>query len=623
MKTFFSAAALASMRSSGYRHTTYALAELVDNSFDAGATKTKIIFFEKRDGNNRRYIDEIIVSDNGLGMPEEVLYSCLTFGATTNTNLATMVTEKKMGKFGFGLPNASLSQCKFIKVYSWQKSGAVLSTKLDLQESLDQNTIDLPPVQPESLPSHYEQASAVLDKKHGVIISWQKCDMLSAVKGETLCDLAQPTLGQIYRHLLAKGSTIQLEVYDFNESKNSYTQRHAYKVIPNDPLFLMSNTQIAETLHKLANSGLAFSKSYKSFSTGETTCRPTNIRQDDLCQHVTFRWQGKTYKLEIVASAAHIDIQKPGIKIGASTEVGTLYGKRDSISFVRANREIATGDFGFYRKTEPQHRWWSIEVKFDADLDNLLNVYNTKQGVNFTYTDQTPGFDEYTSTLPVAREEFQAMLSNKLQSTYSELWKLVRKQGREWDEQQTLPDTIDGSPEIVGSTATTNTALTITDGKRDSVFADDEKQKLAQRLAEKFPEVPEAVIKNAIVQFEVARLKSVVLYHASADQSLWTMTQVHGFLITLINKNHSFYTNIMLPLRQPQTEQALAALELFISSLSAEEYSPHFMQSEKRTILEEFRAYVGIHLNAYIRDNAIDLESTVALMNPANAPALE
>ena len=79
----------------------------------------------------------------------------------------------------------------------------------------------------------------------------------------------------------------------------------------------------------------------------------------------------------------------------------------------------------------------------------------------------------------------------------------------------------------------------------------------------------------------------------------------------------------MLPLRQPQTEQALAALELFISSLSAEEYSPHFMQSEKRTILEEFRAYVGIHLNAYIRDNAIDLESTVALMNPANAPALE
>lgn len=104
VSTYFSARALQSMRSSGYRDTTYALAELIDNSFDGSATKTKIIFFEKRDNSKRRYIDEIIVCDNGDGMQKEVLHECLTFGATTNTDLNTMVSQKKKGNLVLDFP---------------------------------------------------------------------------------------------------------------------------------------------------------------------------------------------------------------------------------------------------------------------------------------------------------------------------------------------------------------------------------------------------------------------------------------------------------------------------------------------------------------------------------------
>ena len=610
VSTYFSARALQSMRSSGYRDTTYALAELIDNSFDGSATKTKIIFFEKRDNSKRRYIDEIIVCDNGDGMQKEVLHECLTFGATTNTDLNTMVSQKKKGKFGFGLPNASLSQCKLITAYSWQKSGQVFCTTLDLGNALDNNSIDLPDIKSVPLPSHYAQADAILNKDHGVIISWKECDRLSAIKGETLCDHALPVLGQLYRYLLVKGSSIELEVYEYNSGKNTFARQYKKNVVPNDPLFLMSDTCIAKDLNEAATKSMAYSDFYKRFSTGAATCKPTNIRHDDSCQIVRFEWQGKIYKLEIMASYAHIDIQKPGIKIGANTDVGRFYGKRDSISFVRADREIATGDFGFYKRTEPQHRWWSIEVRFDADLDDLLDVYNTKQGVNFKYTNTPPDFDEITASLPQARAQFWSELSNTLTGIYNVLFKQVRKQGREWDvKNESIPGSDTGTDEIQGSTTDTEGALIKTDGPRASAFSDEELKALAQRLGEKFPGVSAASISNAIAQFNKTRAKSVVLYQASADQSLWTMTAVSGILITLINTTHSFYENIMAPLRTLKTEQALAAIELFISSLASEETGPDFQAPDKRNVLEDFRVNVSVHLNRYIRDNSISFQA--------------
>ena len=62
-KTFFNHRALVSQRSSGYKNTTYAIAELLDNAFDAQASEVKVIFIEKRDESNRKYIDEILICD--------------------------------------------------------------------------------------------------------------------------------------------------------------------------------------------------------------------------------------------------------------------------------------------------------------------------------------------------------------------------------------------------------------------------------------------------------------------------------------------------------------------------------------------------------------------------------
>jgi sensor histidine kinase regulating citrate/malate metabolism len=115
MATFFSYNALVSQRASGYKSTMHALAELIDNSFDANATKVRIILLESTRG-GRRHIEEILICDDGDGMSEEVLQGALQFGNTTNTEMEEMVRLSKKGKFGYGLPNASLSQCPAIHV---------------------------------------------------------------------------------------------------------------------------------------------------------------------------------------------------------------------------------------------------------------------------------------------------------------------------------------------------------------------------------------------------------------------------------------------------------------------------------------------------------------------------
>jgi hypothetical protein len=516
-----------------------------------------------------------------------------------------------------------LSQCRDVRVFSWQENGAVLSSKLCMRELEGPQSIEMPPVTEQAVPGYYEDAGAVLAAKSGTIVAWRDCDRLSFMRGETLCLKSKPILGTIYRHLLAAGKTITLEVHEFNATQNTFTKRNEFPVVPNDPLFLMENTLVAEALLKAAAAGREFSASYQPFSLGPNKCRATNIKLDDQCFPFTFKWEGKVFNFEITTTYARVEIQKPGIRNGAHTPVGDFYGNRDSISFVRAGREIASGTFNFYRKTEPQNRWWSIEVKFNADADDLMGVHNTKQGIKFTYTDADglrEEFNEFTSSLPEAREELWIKLTSRINTAYKEVWAKVRNQGRDWDLSHQDGDDGDGDEGgIPGETKTTTEATRTTDGTRMSQFSEEARRGLFERLTEKYPTIPPEQIELSIKRFDESRVRGCMLYHASEDQSLWSMARVHGFLIILINTNHAFYTNVMAPLRNTQTESALAAIELFISSLAWEEESEHFMQPERKSLLEEFRAYVGIHLNRYIRENSITLEGDDTALTALNA----
>ncbi|WP_445664413.1 ATP-binding protein [Fodinibius sp. AD559] len=93
------------LRDTGYDFDT-ALADIVDNSVDAGATKIDI--YIKMDGDGEKLI---MVADNGCGMNREILMDGMTYGSKKGDD-----DPKRLGKFGLGLKTASTAFCRRLSV---------------------------------------------------------------------------------------------------------------------------------------------------------------------------------------------------------------------------------------------------------------------------------------------------------------------------------------------------------------------------------------------------------------------------------------------------------------------------------------------------------------------------
>lgn len=627
---FFNFKALVSQRSAGYKNTAYALAEIIDNSFDANADTVQILLLEKRDHNNRKYIDEILICDNGDGMSKNDLQSCLQFGGGVNDDIEKIVNEKKKGRYGYGLPNASLSQCPCTNVYTWQKKDQFFSTYMDLKELEKTQSIAIPSIEQTELPEHYNPLKAVINNKSGTIVSWRNCDRLMNTRAETIINKSAELVGQIFRYMLSEGKKIELHSFEWNTQTNKYNGLAHVKVRANDPLFLMSDTVLAKYLFVEAFPTSSvnghqhkYAKKYKQFSKNDKSCLPTNEQVQDHCYSFPFEWGGRLYNFDITTSVAKLDIQKPGIREGGSTKVGSFYGRKSSINFVRADREISSGSFGFYKMTEARNRWWTIEVKFNADADELLGVHNNKQGIEFTYTkeyDLSDEWEKHTATLQQARERLWYELTNKIELARKDAWKIILKNHKDWD----LNNTSDpskkngGIPGIPGATGPTEDVVNDVDGKRESQFTNEEKSALLDRLKEKFPSINEKNIKVSINNFDNALSRGCVLYHSSDSNALWSITTVYDFLIILVNTNHEFYLKVIAPLRTLKMIGPLAAFELFVSSLAYEEVK-HFQTDQfQKDTLEDFRSYVGLHLNRYMKKLCISEEDFVATSGNGN-----
>ena len=102
------------LRNTGYKNIESAVSEIIDNSVEANAKNVFVILRENVAVSGRKVVTEIGFLDNGEGMSAETLGGCLGIGASTRQ------ARKGMGRFGVGLPQASLYACPEIEVYSWQ-----------------------------------------------------------------------------------------------------------------------------------------------------------------------------------------------------------------------------------------------------------------------------------------------------------------------------------------------------------------------------------------------------------------------------------------------------------------------------------------------------------------------
>lgn len=613
MAQYFSPRALQSQRSSGFKSTSNAIAEIVDNAFDANASEVDIIFIERKSETSGMFsVDEIIIADNGKGMSSKLLASCLTFGSSENESESDRVKNKKLGKFGYGLPNSSLSQCPLTTVYSWVKKKQILKTDMDLVEILKSGSIEIPKPEKTDLPDYFSQLGEFEKNKSGTIIQWENCDRLKPKRAQTLIDHSERMLGRTFRYMISKGKVIRFSHYQENAETNSYTPMMEPKnAVANDPLYLTPVCTLAPILKNSSKTEtpLVVRSKLLPFVVSDTECKNTNSLVAEHSFKKKFLWENKAYHYEIKSSLAHLDIQKPGVREGGNTDVGKHYRRKlkvGSICFVRADREIDAGRFGIYEAGDPTDRWWTIEVKFDSDLDDLIGVSNNKQYIEFEKTLKDISIEEYNhhnASLSEARDALWIQLTKVLDNAKKALKKAVKAGDTRWKNNEGPGGS--GTPGIPSSTSTTQIATSNTDGKGKQL-TQEEKKTLLAILTDKYPKLDQARILAAIENFDQLKSKGILLYAESqADKLLWTFTPVNDFLVIIVNTSHKFYENVMMPLKDADDDSALSSLELFISSLA---WSEHDIDDErKQNILEDFRENSGQHLSRYIRDNNIKI----------------
>ena len=175
---------LNALRQAGYRSTATAVAELVDNSIEANADKIDIIalsddvFLSQRTSSQ---VTNIAVLDNGDGMNEETLASCLSMGWGTR-----LETRDGLGRFGFGLKGSSISQARRDDVYIWSSPGKVKRAHLDLDEIKEKQLSTLDEPVTANLPDWLVSACPEKVEDTGTLVLWSNMDNLDLKRPETL-----------------------------------------------------------------------------------------------------------------------------------------------------------------------------------------------------------------------------------------------------------------------------------------------------------------------------------------------------------------------------------------------------------------------------------------------------
>lgn len=132
-----------------------AVADLVDNSISADATKIAITF-GRPDGGHGRWLT---IADNGCGMSPDELEEAMKIGSESE------YSENALGKYGFGLKGASWSQAKVFTVVTKCVGQPAHQLTWDVDDMKEWET--------KSELEDWEEQATSLDG-HGTVVLWKK-----------------------------------------------------------------------------------------------------------------------------------------------------------------------------------------------------------------------------------------------------------------------------------------------------------------------------------------------------------------------------------------------------------------------------------------------------------------
>lgn len=338
------------IRDIGYKHSGSALAELVDNSFQAGAENIHVVFETNKSGAK---VTSIAVIDDGDGMIPDMIRFAMMWGGTHREN-----DRAGIGRYGYGLPSASVSQGKRFTVFSWPQGRKVHAVTLDVEEIGQGKHTDgigeiiIPEAAPAALPKFVQEHIKVNfprgKRAHGTVVLLEKLDKMTFNTVNGLRNHLLEFFGITYQKLL----------------RNAQIIVHDTMLSPIDPLFV--------------NPGYRF---YDLDADRAQALDPLRIeiksedgKEVKGVMEVRFAFMPPSFgSIDKTKNAADRKNQNPRFQI---------MKEYNGILFYRMGRFLDCVRHTPFHTFMNNDRYFKIEVDFPAVLDEHFNVSTSKQRVD-------------------------------------------------------------------------------------------------------------------------------------------------------------------------------------------------------------------------------------------------
>ncbi|WP_020676165.1 ATP-binding protein [Geopsychrobacter electrodiphilus] len=526
--------AVKAMRDNGYKNAAYALAELMDNSIQAGASNVELLCGERDvlvSERTRSRVHQIGVLDDGDGMDKETLRFALQFGNGAHLEESA---QKGIGRFGMGLPASSISQCRKVEVWTWQNGvdNAIYSF-LDLDKIINKEMSEVPDPCKKEIPLVWKEASKFMSN-NGTLVVWSSLDKLMWKNASTIIDNSEFVIGRMYRRFLESGRVnIRMAGFDLDNSSNVRVEKAA---LPNDPGYLMTGTSTPQPY----NSKPMFEK-----WGGE----------DFEVKHIIL-FRGKKCPVSIRYTFAKEEARQ-GAQPG-QRPYGKHAARNAGLSVVRAERELEL-DTTWTNPSDPRDRWWGVEVDFPPALDDLFGVTNNKQHAHNLSELANFDFDEALKggvTITQLKEDLISdddprvpllEIAHQVSNTLGVLRRLLKAQTK--SEENSSGKRHAGAIDSVESKATV-----LTQQRKESGFAgqSDEDEKLPE--AERIGILEQTLIDEGVPKELAKEMAAITVSNglkyvfAEADletSAFFSVKQRGGSIVITLNTSHPAYSSLV------------------------------------------------------------------------------
>lgn len=544
--------AVKAMRDNGYKNAAYALAELMDNSIQAGARHVELLCAERTTQlaqRQRRRVHEIAVLDDAEGMDSETLRIALQFGNGTRLDAAN---QTGIGRFGMGLPASSISQCQRVQVWTWQDGiESAIYSYLDLDEIAAQTMTDVPVPMPAQIPAVWQQVGKAWGRS-GTLVVWSRLDRMMWRTATALFENSQFVIGRMYRRFLADGRvTIRFAAFD---EANPRSITSDFNAQPNDPGYLMVGTSTPAPWDK--------TPMFELWGDGEVVHK--------------VNFQGEVHDVIVRYSLAREEARK-GHNPGAR-DYGRHAARNTGLSIVRADRELEL-DESWADSSDPRDRWWGIEVEFPPALDEIFGVTNNKQHAH--------NFSEFANldidsllqdgrTLTQLKEEWEEEedpraplldIAQRIQKNRNVLRRLLRAQTANENTRGRRRHADPNSPE---SRATEVTNKRKGDGHQGRSDADENlpQEQRADQIEKELESqgMPEEAAKELAARTISDGLKYVFAEADLETPAFFSVKQKGGSIIITLNTSHPAYDSLVEVLEREDPDESELGLRTRLKS---------------------------------------------------------